>query len=156
MPSSNNYRLQRSPWMFSNPRTLRVYLHRLTAFQTRLSRLDKNMYKTICLWALRTKMGRICIAASRPATSLWYVSTWSLNIIKLIELLNFQDSHRWRYRNRTYHRYWFSSSTGWARLHPNQLHHCRFPRVLGHVCSRRDGSMASTIIWLYRLRCQIC
>ena len=74
--SSNNCRPPRPPWTFSNPRALRACLHRLTAFQTRPSRSDKNMNKTICSWAHRMKTGRICIAASRPATSLWYVSTW--------------------------------------------------------------------------------
>jgi len=80
----------------------------------------------------------------------------AVNIIQLIEPLHFLDSHRRRCRNRTYHRHWFSSSAGWSGLHLSQLHRCRFPRVPGHVCSRRDGSMASAIIWLYRLCCQIC
>jgi hypothetical protein len=156
VPPSNNCRLQRPPWAFSNPRAPQVYFHRLTTFQTRPSLSDKNMYKMICLWARRTKMGRTFIAVSRPATSLWYVSTWLVHIIPLIELLHFLDSHRRCCRNRASHRHWFSSSAGWSRLHPNQLHRCRLPRVPGHVCSRRDGSMASTIIWLYRLCCQIC
>ena len=151
--SSNNCRPPRPPWTFSNPRALRACLHLLTAFQTRPSRSDKNMDKTICLWAHRTKTGRICIAASKPATSLWYVSTLAVNIIQLMGL---SDSHRRCYRNGTYHRHWFSSSAGGSRLHLNQLHRCRFPCVPGHVCSRRDGSMASTTIWLYRLRRQIC
>jgi len=50
---------------------------------------------------------------------------------------------------------WLSFGASWTRLNLHLVHHRRIPCIPGHVCSRRNGNLASTFVWLHWVRREI-